>query len=391
MKPPRQTVVAVCASAILAVGCQSAQSPTTPAPVASTSPRPSASAAPTATYAPSASAEVLTGTIAFGRFDGAGEHYFTIRPDGSDERDLFSAQGCTCLQLSPDGSAIWSLSETEHGTAAHTTMKVYGTERTVHLPEIKTLSLATGPGASTPDGQTLAFGGWDDTDHANGGIYLAGPDLVGLRRVTALPDGVKAVAPYGVTPDGSKILFFGETGSVGPVTHTGNLYVVDADGENLKRLNPEGVLLAEVRGLPASLSPDGTKAAFAGFEGDPNRNAVYVVSLDGGPAQRITDVAAGIWSAAWAPVGDLIAFATWSNDAARISVVHADGTGRDDLSEPGDEVGSGAWSPEGTHLLVSRGPDGSRDLWIMDLEGTFVAQVTDQPAEYGIYRWGPEF
>lgn len=354
------------------------------------SPQSATGAPATGTPVPDPSLAVPTGTIAFGRFDGADEHYFTIRPDGSDEQAVFSAQGCTCLQLSPDGTAIWSLSATEHGTAAHTTMKIDGSGRVVHVPSTKTLSLATGPGASTADGQILAFGGWDDTNAANAGIYLAGPDLAGLRRVTTLPDGVKAVAPYGVTPDGSRILFFGETGSVGPVTHTGNLYVVDADGRNLMRLNPEGVLLAEVRGLPASLSPDGTKATFAGFEGDPNRNAIYVASLDGSPAQRITDVEAGIWSAAWAPVGDLIAFATWTNDVARISLVHADGTGRDDLSEAGDGVGPGAWSPEGTHLLVSRGPHGSRDLWIMDLEGTFVAQVTRQPAEYGLYRWGPE-
>ncbi len=385
MKPKRQ-IVPVLTLVLFAIGCQGAQSPTSPSPTTSTSLQPTTSAPVTSPSVPSPSLEVPTGTITFDRVDEAGEHYFTIGSDGSNEQDLFSIQGCTCIQLSPDGSTIWTLSETDHGTVAHTTMTVDGTERVVHVPPTKTLSLVAGPEASTPDGQLIAFYGWDDTNPGSAGLYLAGPDLAGLRQVTPMPDGVNAVAPYGVTPDGSRVLFYAETGSIGPVTHAGDLYVVDTDGENLKKLNPDGVSLAEVRGLPASLSPDGARAAFAGFEGDPSRSAIYVVSLDGGPAQPITDVTAGIWSAAWAPVGDKITFT-----GAAISVVNADGTDRNDLSVAGDEVGYGAWSPEGTHLLVSRGPEATRDLWIMEIDGTYVAQVTHEPAQYGVYRWGPEF
>ncbi len=63
---------------------------------------------------PSASATLdLTGTIAYARDEFPDpEHYFTIRPDGSDERDLFSIAGCGCLQISPDGTTIWTLHET---------------------------------------------------------------------------------------------------------------------------------------------------------------------------------------------------------------------------------------------------------------------------------------
>ena len=383
--------VAVLTLVLLTIGCQGGQLAPSPSRETSLTRQPPASAQAKSTLAPSASADILTGTIAFDRVDGAGEHYFTIRPDGSNEHDLFSIQGCSCIQLSPDGSTIWTLAETEHGTVAFTTMRPDGTDRTVHLPPTKTLSLVAGPEASTPDGRLIAFYGWDDTRPGSAGVYLASPDLSGLHQVTPLPEGVIAVAPYGVTPDGSRVLFYGETGSIGPVTHTGDLFVIDADGKNLRQLNPEGLSLAEVRGLPASLSPDGARAAFAAFEGDPARSAVYVVSLDGGPAARVTDVTSGIWSAAWAPVGERITFAAWSNDKAVVSVVNADGTERRDLSDPAEDVGFGAWSPDGSHLLVSRGPESARDLWILDLEGTFIAQVTHQPAKYDVYRWAPEF
>lgn len=359
-----------------------------PVTVAGTAPLPSVPTVGSVAASPRAVAE-LSGTVAFSRVDAGGvEHYFTIRPDGSNEHHLFSIQGCSCIQLSPTGETVWALSETENGTVAFTTMSLVGRERRVHVPPTETLSLAAGPDATTPDGSLIAFFGWDDTRADAAGLYVAGPDLKGLRQVIPLSTGVNGVEPYGVTPDGTRVVFFAERGSVGSVTHAGDLFVVDADGRNLRQLNSDELTLGTVRGVPASLSPDGTRVAFAAFEGTPDRSAVYVASLDGGFPQRITEVTSGIWSAAWAPVGGRITFATWSNGDAVNAIVNADGTGRRDLPSPADGGGFGAWSPTGAHLLVSRGPDGSRDLWIVDLEGNFVSQVTHQPADYALYRWG---
>jgi hypothetical protein len=41
---------------------------------------------------------------------------------------------------------------------------------------------------------------------------VASPDLTDVRLVLPLPEEMLAVEPFGVTPDGSQILFFGETG-----------------------------------------------------------------------------------------------------------------------------------------------------------------------------------
>lgn len=375
--------LALLAVVLAIAGCQA----TPGAPTQATA-SPSPSGEPSREPSPSATV-ALPGTIAFARVDAEGvEHYATIAPDGSMEEDLFTIEGCSCIQLSPDGQKIWTLSETDHGTVAFTTMRPDGSDRIAHIPPTRTLSLAPGPGASTPDGELIAFFGWDDTRTDATGLYLAGPDLADLRLVMPLPDGVNGVEPYGITPDGSRVLFFAERGTIGPVTHAGDLFVVDADGGNLRRLNPEGVSIGTVRGLPASLSPDGTRVAFAGFEGDAEQSAVYVGSLDGGEAEPITKPESGIWSASWAPVGERIAFARWSGDIAALSIVNADGSDVLQLSGAADAVGSGAWSPTGEHLLVSRGPEGQRDLWILDLEGTFITQVTHQPAELGVYTWG---
>ena len=334
-------------------------------------------------------AGVPSGTIAFNRIGDDGvEHYFAIQSDGVGEHSLFSEDGCACLVLSPAGGEVWASSMTEAGMMAFTTMRADGSDRQVHEPSIATLNLV--PGAGTADGQLIAFVGWDDADPSNSGLWIGAPDLTGLRQVMPLPDGVSEILPLGVTPDGARIVFFGQQGPQDFVTHAGALFVVNGDGTGLKQLSPEGVHVATVRGLPASLSPDGTRVAFAAFEGHPDQglNAVYVVPVDGGQeAERLIEPVDGIWAVAWSPVGDVIAYSQWGSET-RVSVVNADGTGQVDLTEPGEDVGVGVWSPEGDALLLRRGTQEAGDLWVIGADGTGEWQVTDEPAEYGMYAWG---
>ncbi len=398
----RRTLVATVTIFVL-TGCGStvppAAIPTTVTPTQS----PSVAPAPTSTSAPASQSAIPTsssagvavppGTIAFMKADPDGsEHYFTIHTDGTNQHALFSTQGCACLAWSPDRTEIWAVSETDHGTAALMTLQPDGSDVEVHEPSIPTLSLVAG--AATADGSVIAFNAWDDTEPDRNGIWVGSPDLTNLRQVTQLSEDASsgATLPLGITPDGGNIVFFEETGSEGIVTHAGDLYVVDADGENLRQLNDDSLHLSMVEGMPATLSPDGERAAFAAFEGDSEggRSAVFVVRLDGGEAERITELTAGVWSAAWAPVGELITFASWTGTTSTVSVVNADGSGRRDLSAENDSVGFGSWSTDGKHLLVSRGRDEARrDLWVIDLEGNYVGQVTHEPADYVIYAWGP--
>jgi len=362
--------------------------PTTAAPTQSATP---GLASPSIELIPSPSAgQVPPGTIAFvrGGTDGA-DHYFTIRTDGSNEHELFSNKGCECIRWSPDGAQIWTLAETDVGTLRFVTMDADGSNRVVHVPSSETLNLAGGPASS--DGQQIAFFGWD-SDPDSSGLYIGSPDLSQLTLVLALPDGLTALDPLAFAPDGSAVLFWGQRGSDGVVDHAGDLFMVDADGTNLRQLNSDDFVVGEVRGLPATLSPDGGRVAFAAFEpgSDGARSAIFVVPVNGGEAERITDISSGLWVAVWAPVGERIAsWRWWTNDQTALSLVNADGTDTRQLTEGADEVGQGGWSPTGDYLIVARGPDGQRDLWIMDLEGRFVAQVTHKPSGYGMYSWQP--
>jgi Tol biopolymer transport system component len=329
-------------------------------------------------------ADVPAGRILFHRVGSDGvEHYFTINTDGTDEQALYDAEGCGCAHWSADGTHVLTLGATEHDTFSFTTYRADGSERVVVDNPIKTLNLA--PGATTADGRWIAFNGWDDTDPSNTGLYLASPDLTNLRLVLPLPEGVLAVEPFGITPDGSQIVFFADTGPDGGTTHAGDNHVMDSDGGGLRQLNPPGTKTGYIGVPTVSLSPDGHRAAF-GVD-----DAVWVVDLDGGEARQITDGTGFVWAVSWSPTGEWITYTRQHGATSVISLVRPDGTDDREISanDSTDEASAGAWSPGGDFLVVQRGVDDRKDLWIMDLEGNFVGQVTDLPSTYGTYSWAP--
>jgi WD40 repeat protein len=334
--------------------------------------------------ASTALADVPEGRILFHRVGSDGvEHYFTVNTDGTDERALYDAEGCGCAHWSADGRHVLTLGATEHGTFSFTTYRADGSDRVVLDNPLETLNLA--PGATTADGQWIAFNGWDETDPSNTGLYLASPDLADLRLVLPLPEGVLAVEPFGVTPDGSRIVFFADTGPDGGTNHAGHNLVVNSDGSGLRQLDPPGSKVGYI-GVPTiSLSPDGRQAAF-GVD-----DAVWVVDLDGGEPRQITDRTGFVWAVSWSPTGEWIAYTRQHRTTSVISVVRPDATDDKEISasDSTDEAQAGAWSPDGDYLVVQRGADDRKDLWIMDLEGNYVSRVTDEPANYGTYSWAP--
>jgi Tol biopolymer transport system component len=321
---------------------------------------------------------VPAGRILFHRQASDGvEHYFTIRTDGTDEQALFTAEGCGCARWSADGTRVWTLGATGHGTFSFTTMKPDGSDRVVISPPIKTLNLA--PGASSADGRRIAFDGLDETDPSRNGLYLASPDLADLRLITP-PKGTVHVDPFGVTPDGSHVLFLAERGD--EPHPAGDLYVVNDSG-GLRQLNPAGTTHNFLDVPAGSLSPDGRRAAF-GVDG-----RVFVVDIDGGEARPITDRADFVWAVSWSPTGEWITYSRKHGSTSVVSLVRPDGRDQKEIStnDGSDQAEVGVWSPDGKYLLVQRGAGGVNDLWIMDLDGTFIGQVTHEPSSYGTYSW----
>jgi Tol biopolymer transport system component len=360
-------------------GSSAARSGVEPTGLASPSPIALASPISSATVLP---AEVPPGRILFHRRGSDEvEHYFVINTDGTDERPLFTAEGCGCARWSMDGTQVWTMGSTGHGTWSFTTMGPDGSGRTVIDPPIKTLTL--GPATPSVNGRWIAFDGWDETDPSRNGLYLASPGLADLRLITPLPKGTVHVDPFGVTPDGSHVLFLAERGD--EPHPAGDLYVVNADGGGLRQLNPPGTIHNFLDVPAGSLSPDGWRAAF-GVDG-----RVFVVNIDGGEARPITDRADFVWAVSWSPTGDWITSSRKHGSTSVVSLIRPDGSDQKEISanEGSDQAEVGVWSPDGKYLLVQRGAGGINDLWIMDLEGAYIGQVTHEPSSYGTYSWAP--
>ena len=343
----------------------------------------SGSSAPSATMTAGGTlVDVPEGRILFHRMGSDGvEHYFTINTDGTDERALFDAEGCGCARFAPDGTQVWTMGSTGHGTWSFTTMEADGSDRVVVEPPIDTLNL--GPAASNTDGDWVAFNGWDETDPSRAGVYLGSPDLADLRLVTPLPDGTVEAEPFGVTPDGDHVLFFADR--EGTEHHEGDLYIVNADGSGLRQLNPPGTTHSWLNVPGGSLSPDGRRVAFTVAD------AVFVADVEGGDARRITEGTGFTWAVSWSPTGDWIVYTRQHGTTSVISLIRPDGSDEVEISaaDGSDEAAGAVWSPAGDALLALRRSDDGDDLWIMDLDGQFLAQVTHEPATYGTYSWAP--
>ena len=135
--------------------------------------------------------------------------------------------------------------------------------------------------------------------------------------------------PWASRPDGSKIVFFVETGPHGGATHAGDLFVINADGSGLRQLNPNGTKLEDV-GMPvASLSPDGRQAAF-GVD-----DAVWVVDLDGGEAKAITPRTGYAWAVSWSPTGEWLTYTRFHGHTTAVALVRPDGTDDHEITAAG--------------------------------------------------------
>jgi TolB protein len=336
------------------------------------------------------------GQILISRYDPAIEddHLFTANPDGSHEVQLppLSAGG-GCGSWSPDGTKVLENTGNSQGVARPATVNPDGSG--FELLDNPDPGLFLGCGNWSPDMARISSEGFGVVDPARNGIYtMRSSDGGGLFRVTTNPGGDDN--PWGYSPDGSKILF-GRTYANGD----GGLFVVNANGTGLHRLNPPNL---QLNCCSADWSPDGARVVFAAtFKssvGSGSRTALFVVNVDGTGVHQLTpDGLGAAVGSGWSPDGRLIAFNNLvqpgaPNSSLQIYVVHPNGSGLRRITNPtnGDLSFGPVWSPDSTKLLFSRihGTQGSyqEDLWIANADGTGLTQVTNTPGFEEAAGWG---
>jgi TolB protein len=245
----------------------------------------------------------------------------------------------------------------------------------------------------SPDGSTIAFDRCVTKGPPGCAIFTIRPTGAGLKRLGAAGDdrGYPAWAPNG------KAIAFSR--AWGPVQHNwikfNELFVMNAGGTGSRQLthfNEARPFSTFVGG--SSWSPDGKELVFeAGTspDGEPaNGLALFVVKADGSDLRQLTP-----WSLNaggrpdWSPDGALILFkAPAKGQHGNLYTIHPDGSGLKQLTRyPAPKpLFSGSFSPDGKWITFSRYP--GPGIFVMHADGSGVRQIT-HGGWHNAPDWGP--
>jgi Tol biopolymer transport system component len=301
-----------------------------------------ASSATTSSRTSSATGEIdlstLKGRIAFSGGTPHSEDVYVINADGTGRSRVTSDPAADFDPTwSPDGSRIAYRHQT--GEDATTDIDVIEADGSGARNLTDNLSIADWGPAWSPNLKEIAW----NSDGGTPGMFrgfLMHPDGSHVR-----PLGVDVWVEYQAwSPDGSKLAFMSQTPEG---TDDYEIYVVNADGTNLRRLThsqgPDG--------WPA-WSPDGRRILFSSVRDDCTYSddadctttrdigpyhTLYLMNADGSQQTRVSDAFAQI--ADWSPDGRFIVFGS----QAGLSIMRSDGSDLTTLPTGISESGFPDW------------------------------------------------
>ncbi|MGB9722829.1 MAG: zinc-ribbon domain-containing protein [Chloroflexia bacterium] len=181
------------------------------------------------------------------------------------------------------------------------------------------------------------------------------------------------------SPDGMRLAFQSD--------RSGNweIYVLQVETGEGNRLTNN----ADADVAPA-WSPDGRHLAFQSDRGGQGWNLYTMNAADGTEVARLAEVLSEGEEPAWSPDGKRLALVSRSDGNPEIYVVNADGSGLLRLTENavGDEHPT--WSPDGMRLAFASERDGNWEIYTMNADGTGVSRLTDHPAADRFPAWSPD-
>ncbi len=223
-------------------------------------------------------------------------------------------------------------------------------------------------------------------------IYVMDADGSNLKQLT---DTSVTEGGFSCSPDGRYILYDPGSGRhkimVMSTDGSGKLCLLEDDLEtsySYPAWSPDGTrLLFPSYSYPA-WSPDGTRLLFSSYSEEEEDSDIYVMDADGGNLTQLTDTSElSESSPAWSPDGTKIVFSSYSEEEedSDIYVMDADGgnlTQFTDTSELSES--SPAWSPNGTQIMYSVG---KKARYMMNADGSNQKSLT---ANAGCTTWSPD-
>lgn len=255
---------------------------------------------------------------------------YVMDADGSDVRQLTSFgqdKSATLVAWAPDDEQLVFTVTSADSPAQLWTMNSDGTHQHPFAADSYFSSTA---GSFSPDGQTVVFARCLAPQRSSideCAIFRVQADGSGLAPVTIFETAVRDFNPV-YSPDGKTLAFE----SYNREGVSGAIYLVDADGSNVRRLTPP-----RLGATTPSWSPDGLKIAFSTNCCTGQNSDIWVIGRDGRGLARITNSCVqdcDDWGylnsfPSWSPDGGAIVFGQGMVTPARgIWVVDSGGAGK---------------------------------------------------------------
>mgnify|MGYP001150589154 CR=1 FL=1 len=184
---------------------------------------------------------------------------------------------------------------------------------------------------------------------------------------------------YAWSNNGEKIAFEGGIGRNGDAPRY--LYIMNADGTNLRKIIQLTPISRFFSGSDFSWSPDDSKIVFNKFE-DSSLSEIYVINVDGTELKQLTNLNHNSVYPSWSPDGSLIGF--FSNDSGgtygNLFTINPDGTNLTQITSDYEvDVRGWSWSPDGTEIAYISNIGTGYSLYKINKDGSGKTEIFSTP------------